>query len=282
MKDKTRQDLHDRVYAAVREMNVRLPDDVARAIRQAAETETGPGAAVLRAILQNLETGAEARLPSCQDPGRGIGFAERGEDVPPANIRATLDAAVAKAYADGSFRPSVVEDPLANRTNTGTSLPLIYHWDVVPGRRLKIDLLAKGFGSENCSRTIMLKPTAGRQAVVEAVCATVRDAGGAPCPPVVLGVGIGSTLDGAARLSKKALTRRLDDRHPDTFYADLEADAIAAVNALGIGPGGLGGRHTALACKIETGATHIAGLPVAVSVNCWADRRACVVMEDAL
>jgi fumarate hydratase subunit alpha len=169
-----------------------------------------------------------------------------------------------------------VADPLNGRKNTGNNLPAVIHHEMTKGADLKISLMLKGFGSENCSRLVMLKPTAGREEVINTIAEIVTSAGGSPCPPSILGIGIGGTMDYAAKLSKKALLRELDDTHTDPYYARLELDIYKRVNELGIGGGGLGGAITTLGVKVEKFATHIAGLPVAVSVNCWADRKTIV------
>jgi len=272
--------VYQRVYDAVREMHLNLPPDVQACLVCAAQSETGQGKRVLECILRNLEEAVRHHIPLCQDTGMVWVYVLAGEDTGVRGLRETISRAVQDAYCDGYCRPSIVVDPLDGRKNTDTNLPAVFHFEIVPGSRLEIHILAKGFGSENCSRVFMLNPTQGREAVIDAVCQVMQNARGAPCPPVVLGVGIGGTLDYAAFLSKKALTRALNDHHASPYYAALEADLLQAVNALGIGAGGLGGRHTALAVKVEAYGTHMAGLPVAVTVNCWADRRAKIVMEQ--
>ncbi|OGV69337.1 MAG: hypothetical protein A3K19_18785 [Lentisphaerae bacterium RIFOXYB12_FULL_65_16] len=278
MKTLQSSDVREALRQALLRMNVVLPEDVRRALRDAAARETGPARAVLQRILDNVEIAERRCLPMCQDTGMVVTFVELGQDVrvEGEGLPALIDGAIADAYQDGYFRKSVVVDPLKDRKNTGTNLPAVVYWDVVTGDGLVISCLAKGFGSENYSRAYMLKPTEGRGAVIGAVVKAMREAGGNPCPPVILGVGIGGTMDWAARLSKQALLRELDDQHPDPYYAALERDILETVNGTGIGAGGLGGLTTALGVKIATYPTHIAGLPVAVSVNCWADRRAVV------
>ena len=283
------------LYDGVRKMNVVLPPDVLTALAAARESDRamgdttgstmggatrGPtgGAAcfVLDAIIENAEIARAESLPMCQDTGLVVVFVEHGHDVRVAGepLDTVIRRAIGDAYRDGKFRASVVDDPLNGRKNTGTNLPPVIYYDAVPGAGLTVSCLSKGFGSENYSRTFMLKPTQNKDAVIDAVLETMKAAGGNCCPPVILGVGIGGTMDWAAKISKKALLRDLGDRHPDPFYRDLEAEILGAVNALGIGAGGLGGRNTALGVFIETYPTHIAGLPVAVSVNCWAERKA--------
>ncbi len=285
--------IYRELYVGIREMNVVLPADVLDALRVARDRDRamgresglapGPAAGaagaacfVLDSIVENADIARAESLPMCQDTGLVLVFIEQGH-----NIRVTgepLDTvirrAIGDAYRDGKFRASVVDDPLNGRRNTGTNLPPVIYHDAVPGSGLAISCLSKGFGSENYSRTFMLKPTQTKDAVIDAALETMKAAGGNCCPPVILGVGIGGTMDWAAKISKKALLRDLADHHPDPFYRDLEAEILVAVNALGIGAGGLGGRNTALGVHIETYPTHIAGLPVAVSVNCWAERKA--------
>ncbi len=260
--------------------------DSASRKRQLQNRETGqrvqplPGAAcfVLDSILENADIAAREDLPMCQDTGFVLVFVEQGERVRVVGepLDRVIHRAIGDAYRDGKFRNSVVADPLADRSNTGTNLPPAIYYEMTEGEGLTIGCLAKGFGSENYSQTRMLKPTAGAEAVVQTVVETMQRAGGNCCPPAILGVGIGGTMDWAARLSKKALLRDLSDHHPEPYYGALERQILDAVNGLGIGAGGLGGATTALAVHIETYPTHIAGLPVAVSVNCWAERKAVV------
>jgi len=286
MREISRQDIFTRVYEGIRTLNVRIPEDVRRALTAAFAAETGLGKKVIERILENIELAQQKRRPVCQDTGMllglitiGTGVRIAGEEITPHSgpdrvfIGSIIEEASEAAYRDGFFRKSVVSDPLKERINSGTNLPPVLHYELVPGDGLEIALMAKGFGSENCSAVHMLKPTAGKEEVLDAVVDTVRRAGGSPCPPTILGIGIGGTMEKAALLSKKALLRDLSDDHPDPWYAELEAEILQAVNSLGIGPGGLGGKTTSLAVKVETYPTHIAGLPVAVTVNCWADRK---------
>jgi len=261
-------------------MHTKLPSDVQRAIECAEEAEpAGLGKRVLARIRENLAVSEEKRIPMCQDTGMLLMFVSLGEDIfINGSLNNILEEAAAAAYRDGYFRKSTVTDPLKERINSGDNLPVLIHYDYHPGKDLKIGILAKGFGSENCSRTYMLNPTQGQDAVIEAVTETIQLAGGKPCPPTVVGIGIGGTLDIAARLSKQALLRSLGDSNPDPYYAALEAEILKRINSLGIGPGGLGGGTTSLGVLIETAPTHIAGLPLAVTVNCWADRKGEVVL----
>lgn len=271
-------DIYEALKAGIKKTGVKLPGDVKRALENAIEMETGPAEKVLRHISLNLETAEIENLPMCQDTGMIVAFVEMGNhvEIKDAFIDDVINNAIKDAYKEAFFRKSVVADPLNGRINTKTNLPAVIHHELKKGSDLKISLMLKGFGSENCSRIAMLKPTIGREEVIETIAEIVTSAGGSPCPPSILGIGIGGTMDYAAKLSKKALLRELDDTNPDPYYADLERDIYNRVNELGIGGGGLGGVITTLGVKIEKFATHIAGLPVAVSVNCWADRKTIV------
>lgn len=276
-----RRDIYSRLYSAIRRLNVHIPEDVRAAITAAEGRESGPGRTVLERILENMELAEEKGRPVCQDTGMlvalvtiGTGVEITAEGGGSSFIGAIIEEAAEAAYREGYFRKSVVSDPLKERRNSGTNLPPVIHYELAPGGVLEIALLAKGFGSENCSAVHMLKPTAGKAEVIQAAVDTLRRAGGSPCPPTILGIGLGGTMEQAALLSKKALLRELDDRHPDPWYARLEEEILEAVNALGIGPGGLGGNVSCLGVKIEKRPTHIAGLPMAITVNCWADRKA--------
>jgi len=284
MKEKTTinsNKIYDALYPEILKMNVHLQPDVTEVISEVTGSAKDLGAKVLGAIGENIKLAAEQNIPLCQDTGMAVCFVEIGNDVTVEGepLEKTINRAVGEAYRDGYFRKSVVKDPLKDRTNTGTNLPPVIYYDFIEGGDIKISILAKGFGSENCSKIEMLKPTTDRAGVIDAVKKIVKTAGGSPCPPVILGIGLGGTMDYAAKLSKKAFFRELDDENPDEYYALLESDILKDVNELDIGPGGLGGAATCLGVKIETYPTHIAGLPLAVSVNCWADRKFSVVIE---
>ncbi|MBU1243319.1 fumarate hydratase [Myxococcota bacterium] len=262
---------------ALLRINVDLPDDVVRALMSAAEKETGPASReVLSTIVKNIGIAKQKRLPLCQDTGMVWLLLRLGEEVVLTGepVRRVIHRAVEAAYTEGLFRKSVVADPLFPRTNTKTNLPPVLHVEFVPGDRVTVAIMTKGFGSENKSGLRMLLPTATPDDVMNAIVEIVRNARGAPCPPTVIGVGLGGTMDAAALLSKKALVRELDDVHPQAEYADMERELLSRLNALGIGAGGLGGITTCLGVKIASMPTHIAGMPVAVTVNCWADRKA--------
>lgn len=257
-----------------------VPDDIYTAITSAHKTEEDPAKEVLAAILKNIDIAKETGLPLCQDTGMVLFYVKIGEGVTLVDttgkgesLKSLLFRVVEDVYSDNYFRKSVVSDPLGDRPNTQNNLPPLINWELVTEPILEISFLLKGFGSENCSRIVMMKPTASREDVIEAVAEIVKEAGGSPCPPTVLGVGLGGTMDYAALLSKKALLRDIDCSHPEKKYSQLEVDMLERVNQLNIGPGGLGGKVSSLGLNIEYAPTHIAGLPLAVSVNCWADRK---------
>lgn len=269
------ESIYKSLYSSIKDAGIMLPRDVSERIIESKEREVGLSKTVLSNIVENLECAKRNCLPMCQDTGMVLLFVEIGLelDMSGIDLGKVIDRAVEDAYKDGFFRKSVVLDPLDGRENSKNNLPAVVYYDFIPGDRLKISGVLKGFGSENCSKVFMLKPTDGKHRIVDVVLETIKSAGGAPCPPTVLGIGIGGTMDYAAKLSKKALLRELDDVNPDPYYRDLEDEILNAVNSLNIGPGGLGGGVTSLGVKIEHYPTHIAGLPVAISVNCWADRK---------
>jgi fumarate hydratase subunit alpha len=229
-------------------------------------------------IRENLAIADATGLPMCQDTGMVVAFVEMGPDVQLSmqEIGEALDSGIALAVRDGFFRNSVVLDPVFDRENTRTNLPAVVHWFPKNSGGLTIRMMLKGFGSENCSALAMLNPTAGVETVLSTILDMVRNAGGKPCPPIVLGVGLGGTAERALLLSKKALLREVGSVHPDPRYARLEQQLFDSIQGLHIGPGGFGGPLTALAVAVEYEPTHIAGLPVGVSISCWADRTAVV------
>lgn len=255
------------------EANQNLPADVRACIEKGLKEEPSPVAKeILERITENYLLAEERNVPICQDTGMACVFIELGQDVHiEGDINAAVHEGVRRGYTEGYLRKSVVRDPL-DRVNTGDNTPAMIYWDIVPGDKLKITVAPKGFGSENMSRIKMLKPSDGVEGVKSFIVDTVSEAGPNPCPPVVIGVGIGGTFDKAALLAKKALLRPCGSHNPDPFYAALEDELLTRINALGIGPQGFGGRTTALSLQIEKTATHIAGLPVAVNVNCHVTR----------
>ena len=253
-----------------------LPKDVYEGLKRGRATEKSPvGQKVLDQIIKNAEIARAEDRPYCQDTGMTIVFVELGQDlhIVGGNLVEAINAGIAKGYTEGYLRKSVVAEPLFNRKNTQNNTPGVIYTDIVPGDKLKITIAPKGFGSENKSGVKMLVPADGVEGVKKAVMEIIEHANCNPCPPMVVGIGIGGTMDRAALLSKKALTRSIDTRNPMPEYAKLEGELLEMINKTGIGPQ-LGGTTTALAVNIEWGATHIAGLPVAVTICCHAMRHA--------
>ena len=255
------------------EANCHLGQDICACLKQAHSTETWPQAKeILGHIVDNFTIADKENCPVCQDTGVACVFLKIGQEVHVVgDLADAVNEGVRRGYTDGYLRKSVVRDPL-DRVNTGDNTPAMLYTEIVPGDQLEITVAPKGFGSENMSQIAMLRPSDGVEGVKDFVCRVVEQAGPNPCPPIVVGVGIGGTFDKAALLAKQALLRPVDERHPSAFYAALEKELLERVNALGIGPQGFGGRTTALAVNIETFPTHIAGLPVAVNINCHVTR----------
>lgn len=264
-----------------------LPDDVRVALERAASAESNPAAAkILTQLLENAAIAAQEQIPLCQDTGLAVVFVEqgaevalRGADGPPSrSIVDAINEGVRTGYENGYLRKSVVADPLKARTNTGTNTPAIVHHRFVPGDRLTITVMAKGGGCENKSRFRMFRPTAEKSEVMDWIVEVVGAAGADACPPFVVGVGIGGDFELSCLLSKKALLRNLGEPHVDTFYAEMERELLQRVNALGVGPQGLGGDTTALGVLIETAPCHIASLPVAVNIECHSHRHKTAIL----
>lgn len=254
--------------------NEYLPEDVKCAIRECRANEDWDTAkGVLDQIIENFEIAEETQVPICQDTGMACVFLEIGQDVHivGGDLTEAVNEGVRRGYKEGYLRKSVVADPI-RRGNTGDNTPAMIYTEIVPGEKIKITMGPKGFGSENMSAIRMLKPSAGLQGIKDFIMETVEAAGPNPCPPMVVGVGIGGTFDKAALLAKKALMRPLDSTNPDPYYADLEVELLEKINELGIGPQGFGGRTTAIGLNIETMPTHIAGMPCAVNINCHVTR----------
>ncbi len=273
-----------KITEAVAEMSVNansfLGEDVCERITECRKKEDWPAAAeILSKIEENIRIAREDLVPLCQDTGMACVFIEIGQDVHVVggSIEEAVNEGVRKGYTEGYLRKSIVKDPI-RRGNTGDNTPAHIHYEIVPGDRLKIVLAPKGFGSENMSRIKMFAPAAGENGVKDFIVNCVEEAGANPCPPVVVGVGIGGTFDRAALMAKQALLRPMKDSNPDPYYAEMENELLERINSLGIGPQGFGGRTTALAVKIQTYPTHIAGMPVAVNINCHVSRHREVIL----
>jgi fumarate hydratase subunit alpha len=285
--------------------NYELPDDVLAALKKAAQNESNPRAKkILKQLIENARIAAEEKIPLCQDTGLAVVFVEQGAEVVvkprvergakylapgfmdlaipygtggsqcgfTADLFDAINVGVKAGYEKGYLRKSVVADPLNKRINTNTNTPAVIHYTIVPGEKLKLTVMAKGGGCENKSQFRMFRPTAGKKEVIDWIVDVIKAAGADACPPFVVGVGIGGDFELSCLLSKKALLRNLASRNADEFYADLEEDLLSDINALGLGPQGLGGDTTALAVLIETAPCHIASLPVAVNIECHSHR----------
>jgi fumarate hydratase subunit alpha len=271
------------IVAAIRkismEANYFLGEDVLTALKKFEKQEESPlGKEILNQIIENAGIAAEKQMPLCQDTGLTVIFAEIGQDV---HIRGDFNEAiqegVREGYRDGYLRKSIVVDPL-NRKNTGDNTPAVISATLVPGDKVTLTILPKGGGSENMSRIKMLKPSDGEQGVKDFVIETIKIAGGNPCPPLIVGVGIGGSFDKVAQLAKHALLRDVGSKHPDPYYAKMEEELLEKINNSGVGPQGLGGRTTALAVHIDVAPCHIASLPAAVNTQCHSARHKTVII----
>lgn len=273
MRTITAREITDTIARLCIEANRTLSPDMTNALTNARAAEPWPVAkAALDTICQNLDVAKETGLPICQDTGMAVVFADIGQEVfIEGNFEQAVHDGVAKGYTEGFLRKSVVADPI-RRGNTGDNTPAVIHTRLVPGDRVRLTVAPKGFGSENMSRIAMLKPAQGKEGVMDFIVETVRLAGPNPCPPIVVGVGIGGTFELCAMLAKQALLRGVDTYHPDPYYAEMEQTLLTRINALGIGAQGFGGKTTALGLQIETYPTHIAGMPVAVNISCHVTR----------
>ena len=277
MRELDAKQITENVAQMCKEAAYYLPKDVYEGLKRGRETEVSPVAQnVLDQIIKNAEIARAEDRPYCQDTGMTIGFLEVGQDlhITGGSLEDAVNEGISKGYTEGYLRKSVVAEPLFNRVNTKDNTPGVIYTKIVPGDKLKITVAPKGFGSENKSGVKMLVPADGVEGVKKAVMDIILHASMNPCPPMVVGVGIGGTMDRAALLSKKALTRSIDERNPMPEYAKLEGELLDLINQTGIGPQ-LGGSTSALAVNIEWGPTHIAGLPVAVTICCHAMRHAC-------
>jgi len=268
-------DVTEAVAKLLIQANYELGEDILNALKKARREEESPaGREVIDTILKNADIARSEKIPLCQDCGTAVVFLEPGQDVhiTGGDLYAAVNEGVRQAYDEGYLRKSVVARPFSDRANTGDNTPAVIHTDIVPGDRLKITVLPKGGGAENMARLGMLLPSAGRRGVVEFVVNAVEEAWSKPCPPLIIGVGIGGTAEKAVSMAKHALLRRVGEPSPDAETAGLEKEILEKVNKLGIGPMGYGGRVTALAVHVEDFPTHITSLPVAVNLQCHSAR----------
>ena len=275
MRDIKASQITETVTRLFKEANYYLGEDVLRAIETAEKREESSVAKeVLKQIIKNADIAAKERIPLCQDCGTAVVFMELGQDVhiSEGELSEAINEGVRRAYKEGYLRKSMASKPFSDRVNTSDNSPAIIHLELVPGNSVKIFAMPKGGGAENMSRLAMLTPAAGRQGIIETVVKTVDEAGSNPCPPLVVGVGIGGTADKVVLLAKKALLRKVGELNPDPEVAALETELLHKINDLGIGPMGYGGRTTALAVHVEVFPSHIASLPVAVNLNCHSAR----------
>lgn len=272
--------VREEVKRLVMEANYFLPDDLVESMEKSkSEEEWDLAAATLDKIIENARIARDNKVPMCQDTGMVVVFVEIGQDVHIVNgyLEDAINQGIREGYDEGYLRKSVVKDPL-NRVNTEDNTPGVFHYDIVPGDKLSITVAPKGFGSENMSRLKMLKPAEGLEGVKEFILESVEMAGPNPCPPTIVGVGIGGTFEKAASLAKESLMRDMDEYSDDPYYEKLEKELLEDINNLGIGPQGFGGKTTAFKVNIEHYPTHIAGLPIAVNINCHAARHKQVII----
>ena len=275
MREIAAEDITKTVARLCKEANFFLGEDVLSALKKARKEEESPAAInVLDQIIENVDIAAKEEMPLCQDCGLAIIFVELGQDahIKDGDLYEAINEGVRKGYSEGYLRKSVVKQPFSARMNTKDNTPAIIHTEIVKGDKLKITVAPKGGGSENMSRFTVFKPAQGRPAVVEFVVKAVEEAGSNPCPPTIIGVGIGGSAEKAMYLAKKSLLRKVGEPSPDKEIAELESELLKRINATGVGPGGVGGRFTSLAVHIETQPSHIASLPVAVNIQCHSAR----------
>ncbi len=275
MRDIDAKEVTTTVSHLFQEANLFLPDDVLTCLKQARENEESPvGREVLDRILENAEISAREKIPLCQDTGAAVVLLELGQEVhiTGGDLYTAVNEGVRQGYDEGYLRKSMVHQPYSVRVNTKDNTPAIIYTDIVPGNKLKITVMPKGGGAENMTRLAMLSPARGRQGVIDFVVNAVDEAGSNPCPPVIVGVGIGGTAEKALMLAKRASLRKIGEPNPDAEVAELEKEILQRVNNLGIGPMGYGGRTTALAVHAEVFPAHIASLPVAVNLQCHSAR----------
>jgi len=269
--------IKDKVKELFFKANYHINQDLMKLLQQAQKKETSPiGKHVLQMIIENSKIASREEVPICQDTGLAVVFVEVGQEVHlvDGDFREAINRGVREAYQEGYLRKSVVDDPVFERKNTKTNTPAIIYTDIVPGDKIKLLVMPKGFGSENMSAIAMLKPADGPEVIVNFVVGTVKNSGPNPCPPTIIGVGVGGTADRAMLIAEKAITRKMGEHNKHEKYAAMEKEILEKINNLGIGPAGLGGNITSLAVHIDYLPTHIAGMPVAVNVCCHAARHA--------
>ena len=275
MRDVDAKEITKTVTQLFLEANFYLTDDVLESLKKAKDTEESPvGKEVLEQLIKNADIAAKEQIPLCQDCGAAVIFLELGQEVHivGGDLVAAINQGVSQAYDQGYLRKSMVKQPFSSRVNTKDNTPAIIYTDVVPGDKLKIIAIPKGGGAENMSRLVMLTPAAGRQGIIDNVLKAVDEAGSNPCPPIIVGVGIGGTAEKTLMLAKRALLRKVGEHNADTEVAELEKELLQKINNLGIGPMGYGGRTTALAVNVEVFPSHIASMPLAVNINCHSSR----------
>lgn len=275
MKEIDAKEITKTVSRLCQEANFFLPEDMLAALKKAHETEESPtGRQALDQILENAKLARDEQIAMCQDCGATVVYLEVGQDVhiTGGDLYEAVNAGVRDGYEKGYLRKSMAKQPFSARVNTKDNTPAVIHTDIVPGDKVKIIVVPKGGGSENMSRLNMLTPAAGRQGIIDAVVKAVDDAGSNPCPPIIVGVGVGGTAERTLELAKKALLRKVGEHNPDPEVAELEKELLKRINALGIGPQGFGGRNTALAVHVETFPAHIASMPLAINMQCHAAR----------
>ncbi len=270
-------DVTEVVAKLCQETNYYIAPDIKRAFENSLKVENDLSKQVIETLLENAEVAREKQIPICQDTGMAVVYIEIGQEVQFVGeyIEDAINNGVRKGYEEGYLRKSVVADPV-NRVNTKDNTPAVIHYKIVKGDKVKITVSPKGFGSENMSSLTMLKPSQGIEGVKQAIINTVKNAGPNPCPPIIVGVGVGGTMEKASLMSKQALFRDVDSKSSDDFWANIEEELLTEINNLGIGPAGFGGKTTALAVNINTYPTHIAGLPVAVNIGCHVTRHGTV------
>ncbi len=270
-------DITEIVAKLCQDTNYYIAPDIKRAFEKSVKIESGLSKEVMETLLENAEIAKEKQIPICQDTGMVVVYIEVGQEVSFVGeyIEDAINNGVRKGYEEGYLRKSVVADPV-NRVNTKDNTPAVVHYKIVKGDKVRITVSPKGFGSENMSSLTMLKPSQGIEGVKQAIINTVKNAGPNPCPPIVVGVGVGGTMEKASLMSKQALFRDVDSKSGDEFWANVEEELLTEINNLGIGPSGFGGKTTALAVNINTYPTHIAGLPVAVNIGCHVTRHVTV------